>query len=113
MRSSVLLCAAALVSPSAALAQDHPADGLVVFINSSSSTVTVMVDGTSICSLDPDEKCSTVLTGDDADYKHLASASTNGRTWTDKISVSDCHWNWLGTKTYTFRDNGVPFECAK
>ena len=54
-----------------------------------------------------------MLVGDDDDFKHMVSAATGGRTWSDKVSVSDCHWNWLGTKTYTFRDDHVPFECVE
>ena len=113
MRAIVLLGAVALVSSSGADADDHPPDGLVVFVNSSSSGVSINVDGSSVCSISPGDRCSTILAGDFSSDAHSVSASSNGRTWSDKIKVSDCHANWFGTKTYTFRDDSVPFECVK
>lgn len=105
--------AAVLFSASSvANASDHPPDGLVVFVNTSSSSVDVSVDGSSVCSIAPGDQCSTIMAGDYSS-EHTVSAVSGGHRWSDKIKVSECHANWFGTKTYTFRDDKVPFECAE
>lgn len=66
-----------------------------------------------MCSIEPGETCSTVLGGTDADAENLVHGDTGSNSWDDKINISECHWNWNGTKTFTFTDDNVPFECKK
>ncbi len=112
-----LICAAAIVFADAAgpaFAEDYPAEQAgVLFITSSSNTVTVSVDGETVCTLAPDERCSTALKGSDPDAAHPVHGEWSGSTWDDKIQISECHWNFLGLKTYTFTDEKVPFECKQ
>jgi hypothetical protein len=106
------IAAIASTMPVAASAADAPVEGLLMFRNDSSATVSISVDGSSLCSMAPASNCSTVLTGDPGAY-HSVAATSNGRSWSDRIRISECHWNYQGTKTYTFRDSGVPFTCVQ
>ena len=111
-----IICIAAfacLGGAATALGYDHPQDGLVVFVNSSSTAVTVSVDGEIVCSIEPGDSCSTVLGGTDPDVEHLVHGDMGSNSWDDKIKISECHWNWNGTKTFTFTDEHVPFECKQ
>ena len=92
-------------------AADHQPDGLVQFVNNSSNSVAVSVDGSPVCTVNPGTSCSTQLSGSDADAKHAVHADTSGRSWDDRVAISECHWNWAGTKTFTFTDTSVPFDC--
>lgn len=104
--------AVAIVSNThAALGDDHPPDGLVVFVNAGSDSVTVSVDGAIACTIEPGSTCSAVLNGTDSDMKHPLHADMGSRTWDDSIRISECHFNWMGPKTFTFSDENVSFAC--
>src|SRR6185295_8004376 len=91
-----------------AFAEDYSAEQAgVLFINASSNTVTVSVDGETACTLAADERCSTVLRGSDPDAEHPVHGEWSGASWDDKIKISECHWNFLGIKTYTFTDEKI------
>ena len=97
-------------SAAPALGGETPGDGVVVFVNASSNTVTVSVDGTTACTIRPGATCSTVLPDDD--FRHLVHGDIgSGQTWDDKVEFGGCFGN--GTMTYTFTDQHVPFECKK
>ena len=112
MRAMFLLWLSMLAASASAQTTSRPPDGLVIFINSSSAPVTVSVDGSYVCTIAPGNRCSTVL-GGDLQSEHSVSAESNGRSWSDRIKAWECHANWNGTKTYTFRDDSVPFDCVK
>lgn len=111
-RAAALVLAAIAATAVSAKAATHPPDGLVVFVNASSASVAVSVDGGFLCAIAPGSRCTTVLTGDVA-AQHTVSAASGGNNWSDSIKISECHANYLGTKTFTFRDDSVPFSCEK
>ena len=91
---------------------------LVKFTNGSSYVATVLLDGRQICVLDRGEACSSRLWDHDpssnAQTKHPVHINIGTSTYDDPaggINVEDCHWNWLGIRTYEILDSRVHFDC--
>ena len=95
-------------------------DDEVQFMNSSSSTATIFVDGNQVCALGQSENCSTSLWANDPtrdpETLHPVRITIPNGTYDDPaggISISTCHWNWIGISTYVISDSGVHFDCSK
>jgi hypothetical protein len=93
-------------------------DGLVVFENDlSKGAATVFVDGSQVCILDSESflssSCDVDLRrfGDDPQRRHAVRIIAGRREVNDTVSLSDCHWNWQGTKVFEVRDDRVHFDC--
>ncbi len=91
----------------------YGADTLVLFINNSSGAVTVSVDGRSGETIQPNTRMFFSLDAGDSDRKQSIHAKMGTRTFDDRVSISECHWNWNGMKSYTITSQSVPFECKK
>lgn len=100
-------------------------DGLVVFENEMmQDTAVVYVDGAEACRLDAplgdngimgllNNDCEVDLRrfGSDPERRHAVRIVAGGREVNDTVSVSDCHWNWQGTKVFEISDERVHFDC--
>lgn len=99
---------------------DGVPDDKLQFTNTSSYEATVFVDGGQVCTVAPGESCSVQLWANDssqnAETKHPVHITSQAGSYDDPaggVSVTECHWNWIGLSTYTITDNGVQFTCAK
>ncbi len=96
-------------------------DGLVVFDNDlSRGEVTIYVDGTEVCQLDSayerpfaHSECDVDLRrlGTDSQFRHAVRIVAARGDVNDTVSISDCHWNWQGTKNFDIMDAKVHFDC--
>lgn len=102
-------------APAATSAPSRPekpdVSGLIEFSNSSSYTVFVSVDRVQVCVLNPGDSCSYTLTGDSERKHGVHMVNSANQTYDDKVQLSECHWNWNGTKTYEIKDSGPKFKC--
>ena len=95
--------------------------GLVVFDNDlSKGDVTIYVDGTQVCQLDSayespfaHSECDVDLRrfGTDSQFRHAVRIVAARGDVNDTVSISDCHWNWQGTKQFDIMDAKVHFDC--
>ena len=92
-------------------------DGLVVFENDmATDSVVVYVDGGQACRIESmglDSDCDVDLRryGSDVERRHAIRIVAGGRSVNDTVSISDCHWNWRGTKVFKIEDARVHFDC--
>jgi hypothetical protein len=119
--------AAALTEPAfsglafaACRAKGEP-DGLVVFENEmTAGTAIVYVDGAERCLLSPQSEAMGTSSDCDVDLRRAESDSQRRHTVrilagqrevNDTVAISDCHWNWQGTKVFEIMDGKVHFGC--
>ncbi|HZP97895.1 MAG TPA: hypothetical protein VFB13_00020 [Reyranella sp.] len=95
-------------------------DGVVEFDNEMShGRATVLVDGRQVCQLNSmgdsfvGNTCNIDLRqfGANAEYRHTVRIVTGLGDVNDTVSISDCHWNWQGTKVFEIMDEKVHFDC--
>ncbi len=101
-------------------------DGLVVFENDMArESVVVYIDSTEACRLDaasaieedkvilPEISCDVNLRrfGSDPQQRHAVRIVAGWREANDTVSLSDCHWNWRGTKIFKIGDDRIHFDC--
>lgn len=92
-----------LLGPSA-YGDDSNADVSVLFINNSSASLTVTLDGATVCTLAPRASCNGSL---HEITDHQVEASGGGH-YSIKIDGSEC---WLDTVVLTFTDQSVSQSC--
>ena len=95
----------------------------VLFINKLQVPISIKIDDSEPLSIEPGQRGMGRLGSGDANIKHPIKAVL-GRScswtspekcpwWSDRVQISECHWNWNGIKTYTFIGNKIPFGCTK
>src|SRR5579884_401776 len=83
------------------------------------------IDSTEACRLDaasaieedkvilPEISCDVNLRrfGSDPQQRHAVRIVAGWREANDTVSLSDCHWNWRGTKIFKIGDDRIHFDC--
>ena len=92
------------------LAAAQAADGQVRFQNETSETLSIVMDGLSICALYPGASCTAPAGGDPA-QDHAVRVEAPTRTYDDSFNIDECYGVGADTFVYYIRNDDISVDC--